>query len=191
MENKKIEQAPIKEAQNAPQKTESENKKELLEVLINEINELKKSLLQLKQNNEMLNELVCVNFEKEETQPSEALLEKLKKENEMYKKLAVRRIKDMIFNKVKEEYPDITYNAFEEFPEEFHRLVCAHVSPATAYRVITDKKIDKKPENMGKVNSDGDREKDFYTSQEVDKLTKKQLSNPKVMETVLKSMLKW
>ena len=37
----------------------------------------------------------------------------------------------------------------------------------------------------------GEKEKDFYTSAEVDKLTKKQLSNPKVMETVLKSMLKW
>lgn len=191
MENKKIEQAPEKEAPKAPEETVAENKKELSDALINEIVELKKSVSQLKKNNEMLHELVSVNFEKTQTNPSEALVQKLMKENEMYKKLAVRRIKDMIFNKVKEEYPDITYNAFEDFPEEFHRLVCAHVSPATAYRVITDKKVDEKPKSMGKVNSTGEKEKDFYTSAEVDKLTKKQLSNPKVMETVLKSMLKW
>ena len=190
MENKKIEKTLPKEAPKTPQVSEEKNKKELLGVLIDEINELKKTIFELKENNEMLKEAVSLNFENEETNPSDALLEKLKKENEIYKKLAVRRIKDMIFNKVKEEYPDVTYNAFEDFPEEFHRLVCAHISPVTAYRVITEK-TDKKPKNMGKVNSDGEREKDFYTSAEVDKLTKKQLSNPKVMETVLKSMLKW
>jgi len=185
MENKNEKQTPVVKA------PEVSEKKQLEEALIREIGELKKSVSQLKENNSILNQLVSVGIEKEDRTPDNALMEKLIKENEMYKKLAVRRIKDMIFNKVKEEYPDVTYNAFEEFPEEFHRLVCARVSPATAYRVVTEKKTDKKPENMGKVNSNGEKEKDFYTSSEVDKLTKKQLSNPKVMETVLKSMLKW
>lgn len=183
MENKKIEQAPEKEAPKALKKAENS--------LFDELNELKKSILALKENNETLYQFVLESFKNKEPDSDIATFEKLKKENETYKKLAVRRIKDMIFNKVKEEYPDITYNAFEEFPEEFHRLVCAHISPATAYRVVVSEKGDKKPQSMGKVNLSGEKEKDFYTSAEVDKLTKKQLSNPKVMETVLKSMLKW
>ena len=44
---------------------------------------------------------------------------------------------------------------------------------------------------MGEINSNSEKEKEFYSSQEVDKLTKKQLSNPKIMNAVMKSMLKW
>lgn len=174
------------EAQERPQNNLNEN-------LIREIYMLKKSMAKLQENNEMLSQLISVNMSEggEEINPNEALVRKLMRENQAYKQLAVQRIKDMVFNKVKAEFPDVTYSSFEEFPEEFHRLVCARVSPAVAYKVIAGNLETKKPEVMGKVKENGEGEKDFYTSKEVDKLTKKQLSNPKVMETVLKSMLKW
>ena len=168
-------------------------KNNLAEDLIREIYMLKKSMAKLQENNEMLSQLISVNSQNasEEIDPNEALVRKLMRENQAYKQLAVQRIKDMVYSKVKAEFPEIEYNSFEDFPEEFHRLVCARVSPAIAYKVVAGKKDLKKPEPIGKVKENGDGEKDFYTSSEVDKLTKKQLSNPKVMETVLKSMLKW
>lgn len=180
-----------KGAEPQPLNNEAEKRKSLDEALIKEIYALKRSVENLKANNSMLRELMTVNFEKEDKTPSDALMKKLMNENEMYKKLAVQRIKDIVYNKVKEEYPDVTYNSFEEFPEEFHRLVCARVSPGTAYRVISEKRKGNKPDDMGSVNQNSEKAKEFYSSKEVDKLTKKQLSNPKVMETVLKSMLKW
>lgn len=178
-------------AEMTPQKEEEKEGKSVGEALAEELYALKRSVESLKANNNMLKELISVNFEQRDINPSDALLKKLMKENEDYKRLAVQRIKDIVYNKVKEEYPDVSYNCFEEFPEEFHRLVCARVSPATAYKVVSSKKSGGKLENMGKVASDGEGEKEFYSSKEVDKLSKKQLSNPKVMENVLKSMLKW
>lgn len=180
-----------KDAPPQPINSEEEKRKNLTDALVREIYYLKESVEKLKANNNMLHELISVNMENTGKTPKEALISKLMQENEVYKKLAVQRIKDIIYNKVKEEYPDVTYNSFEEFPEDFHRLVCARVSPGTAYKVVSSKLKEKKPEDMGKVNGNSDKERDFYSSKEVDKLTKKQLSNPKVMETVLKSMLKW
>lgn len=172
-----------------------ERRNQLTQMLVREVQSLRNSMKKLKANNEMLSQLVSVNLSENGTKeitPNQAYLKKLMYENEAYKKLAVQRIKDMVLNKVKEEYPDVTYNSFEEFPEEFHRLVCAKVSPAVAYRVTLDTKNKKsEPATIGKINANSEQERDFYTSKEVDKLTKKQLSNPKIMNTVLKSMLKW
>lgn len=172
---------------------ENQRKNSLTDALIREVYALRESVERLKENNDMLSQLVSVNLSgtSEEKLHKDAFTEKLIRENEAYKKLAVQRIKDIIFNKVKEEYPDIEFNSFEEFPEDFHRLVCAKVSPGTAYRVTVGKTDSKKPKSMGKVNENSESQRDFYTSKEVDKLTKKQLSNPKIMETVMKSMLRW
>ena len=165
----------------------------LAETLMREVYFLKKSVEKLQENNNMLSQLISVNLSNSESEvtPNEALLKKLMHENQAYKQLAVQRIKDVIYSKVKSEFPDVEFNSFEEFPEEFHRLVCARVSPGVAYRVVSGKAEKGKPASIGKVNENSEKERDFYTSKEVDKLTKKQLSNPKVMETVLKSMLKW
>lgn len=184
--------------ENKTEQTPSEPKSEkkgnsLAELMLKEIYSLKKSVESLRENNRMLSQLIEIS-ESETTPakvPNDALIKKLIKENNSYKRLAVERIKDMVFNKVKAAFPDIKYATFEEFPSDFHRLVCAQVSPEIAYRVVAENSEVKKPAEMGKINENSEQERDFYTSKEVDKLTKKQLSNPKVMETVLKSMLKW
>lgn len=172
---------------------EAQRRINMTDALMREVYALRESVENLKRNNEMLCELASVNLspEGESVTPNEAYIKKLVRENESYKKLALDRIKDIIISKVRAEFPDMKYNSFEDFPEEFHRLVCAHVSPETAYRVTIENKDGKKPKAMGKVNENSESEKDFYTSKEADKLTKKQLSNPKVMEAVMKSMLKW
>lgn len=166
--------------------------------LYRQIEELKKYANTLREENRRLSELVktdlngeCASYENPQITDSE--IADLVKERDSYKSLALAKIKDMILSKVKEEYPDCEYDSVDSFPEEFHRLVCARISPATAYKVISEKKERgaNKPASMGSVNSNSEGEKDFYTSAEADKLTKKQLSNPKIMNAVLKSMVKW
>ncbi|MEG0570902.1 MAG: hypothetical protein RR497_04570 [Oscillospiraceae bacterium] len=47
------------------------------------------------------------------------------------------------------------------------------------------------PPQLGAVNELSDVQKDFYTPEEVDKLTDRDLSNPKIMKRVQYSMTKW
>lgn len=48
-----------------------------------------------------------------------------------------------------------------------------------------------KPASIGSVKGSGNAENEFFTQREVDRLTKKDLDNPKIMEKVFKSMERW
>lgn len=182
---------------NVKSNVSSEIPPELKELLI-EVKKLKEYAQRLADENKRLTELANINLNKksekyENPEFSEEDIQTIISERDGFKKLALAKIKDMIFEKVKQEYPEVEYTSIDEFPEEFHRLVCAKIPPEIAYKVIleTKEKGEKVPASMGKINSESEGEKEFYTSLEADKLTKKQLSNPKVMEAVMKSMLKW
>lgn len=184
--------------QNTQDTTNKNTNSDNLSELFYQVEKLKEYTQSLREENKRLSELVKMDFNKfsqnyENPEFSSENLENLVKERDSYKKLALEKIKDMILEKVKKEYPDLKCTSVDEFPEEFHRLVCARVSPATAYKVISEQKEReaKKPASMGSVNEKSEEEKEFYTSAEADKLTDKQLSNPKVMDAVIKSMLKW
>ena len=190
MEKTKMAETETKKvSENEKENIAEKRRSELTKMLIGEMQSLRDSVEKIKKDNEMLAQLFQA---PQNSNSSNEQLKKLMQEKEAYKKLAVERIKDMIFSKVKESFPDVTYSSLEDFPEEFHRLVCAKVSPEIAYKVTLDSKNEKSvPASIGKINANSEQERDFYTSSEVDKLTKKQLSNPKIMNTVLKSMLKW
>lgn len=82
----------------------------------------------------------------------------------------------------------------KELGEEFWKLKAAGVDTVIAFNAVNTKKQSEKvtpPPVMGKVNSSTTAQKDFYTPEEVDRLTEADLDNPKVMETVMKSMPKW
>lgn len=199
MSNKTLPDAFSETKENSEENSEEKERRSVdLSGLYEQIEELKKYANSLREENKRLSELVktdlneaCASYEN--PQITDKDIEELVKERDGYKSLALAKIKDMILSKVKEAYPDCEYDSVDSFPEEFHRLVCAHISPATAYKVISEIKERgaDKPVSMGGVNSNSEGEKDFYTSAEADKLTKKQLSNPKIMNAVLKSMVKW
>ena len=53
-----------------------------------------------------------------------------------------------------------------------------------------DEKPNQFPQDIGAVNSSSSKEKDFYTSAEIDKLTSKELDDPKIFDRVMKSLAK-
>ena len=176
-----------------------ENGKNDIVGLMNEFYALKQQVVRMQNENEKLKELVSMKFSAkengfEETTDDENRIKNLIMERDRYKALAIERIKDNILREIKSEYPDIKVNSVDELPKGFHSLIRAKGEPALAYRVIMERekaKNDKVPASMGSINAQSEKDKEFYSSAEVDKLTKKQLSDPKVMNTVMKSMLKW
>jgi hypothetical protein len=101
---------------------------------------------------------------------------------------------------IKAKYPNETAADIKELGETFAKLRAAGVDNLTAYRAIKpDSTVSVTPKTeepplpeTGAVNgAAATEEKEYYTPQEVDKLTKKDLSNPTVWERVRASMTKW
>lgn len=83
--------------------------------------------------------------------------------------------------------------SLEELGEDFFKLISSGVDAELAYRVANEKKKATEkpiPPSMGAIQ-DSTGEKDYYTPEEVDKLSKKDLDNPKIFEKVRQSMTKW
>lgn len=76
----------------------------------------------------------------------------------------------------------------------FGQLIRQGIPAERAYRVLAEEKKEAEltpPAKIGKVNAKTKAEKDFYTSEEVDKLTAAELDDPKVRAKVMRSMTKW
>lgn len=129
--------------------------------------------------------------EAEEAKTQEA--ENTKGELEFYKKLAIEKLMADDLRTLQEVYPEV--KSFDEVGEEFMNLLTATHDPVLAYEAVKAKEAKTKktpPPEMGSVGSTAGKEKDFYTSAEVDKLTASDYdNNPKLYDIVRKSMLKW
>ena len=113
-------------------------------------------------------------------------------ETEFYKKIAIEKMMADDLAKIKSVYPDV--KSLEELGNEFFSLLGATKDPLLSYEAVQAKKaktLKPTPQDIGAVNSASSKEKDFYTPSEVDKLTSKDYDNPKIMERVRASMLKW
>lgn len=76
--------------------------------------------------------------------------------------------------------------------KEFAKDLNPNLSTKEKYEIYTKYKPKTKVETIGSMKtSDPVIEKDYYTPEEVDKLTREELKNPKVMEAVDRSMAKW
>lgn len=79
---------------------------------------------------------------------------------------------------------------FKAFCKKFNTRETSILEVYDFYTKTTKPKEEKKP--IGSMTSNApDKTKDYYSPDEVDNLTDKDLDNPKVMEVVRKSMLKW
>jgi hypothetical protein len=115
-------------------------------------------------------------------------------EAEFYKNIAIEKMMADDLTKIKEAYPDVKVKHLKELGNEFFSALNATKDAVLAYDVIQTKKARETkpiPRDIGAVNSSSSKEKDFYTSAEVDKLTSKDYDNPRIMERVRQSMLKW
>lgn len=125
--------------------------------------------------------------EAEEAKTQEA--EKTKGELEFYKKLAIEKLMADDLRTLQEVYPEV--KSFDEVGEEFINLLTATHDPVLAYEAVKAKEAKTKktpPPEMGSVGSTAGKEKDFYTSEELDRLTSKDLDDPKIFKIALKSL---
>lgn len=88
---------------------------------------------------------------------------------------------------------DPTVKSLEELGQDFIDLISKGTEVEIAYHAVKAKENAHKkpvPKNLGPIGTKT-QEKDFFTKDEVDNLTDKQLDDPKIWNIVRKSMLKW
>ena len=145
------------------------------------------------QNNGVSQEEAKAIREKEESALREK--EELQSEIEMYKSLAIQKLMVDDLSAIQKVHPEV--KDLNELGEEFFSTLKAlgdERDPVLAYEIVKAKEdatTKKAPPEIGGVNQSSQKEKDFYTPAEVDKLTDKDYDNPKIMEAVRRSMSKW
>jgi hypothetical protein len=124
--------------------------------------------------------------EREKQSQAETELEQLRREKHE------RQLTDDL-NAIKAAFPDIKAKSVWELGDKYVALMrTGEVDALTAYRAIRDAEVKPAPPSIGSVKSATvQAEKEFYTSDEVDRLTPKQLDDPKIMKKVMASMTKW
>ena len=119
-------------------------------------------------------------------------LEKLEQELNLYRPLATEHFKAQLLADVKAIYPDVKATSVEEFGEEFTKLVAAGVPAAHAYAATKDveqAQIKPTPPQIGAVNSKTAGESDYFTKDEVARMSKAEVA--KNYEKIKKSMPTW
>lgn len=89
---------------------------------------------------------------------------------------------------------DPTVKSLEELGNDYFKLIESGLDAEIAFSAIQAKRQRETkvaPASIGKINSNTKADKEFYTPAEVDKLSEKELNDPKVWERVRKSMTKW
>lgn len=119
---------------------------------------------------------------------------KQQRELEYYRNIAAQHQRDTDLAELKAKFPADNVESIEALGEQFAKLRLAGVDNLTAYAAVrATKQATAKPvpPDTGAVGNAGSQERDYYTPEEVDKLTPKQLDDPKIMDKVMKSMTKW
>ena len=93
---------------------------------------------------------------------------------------------------VKEAYPDLSAERPEDVGEIYCRLMASgHVDPVVAYeaQVAFDRRSNPVPDDMVSAKSTGGTAL-YYSSQELDRLTEKDLKNPDIFRKAMSSLSK-
>jgi hypothetical protein len=121
-----------------------------------------------------------------------AKYQQLESQLETYRPLAIKALMAEDLAKVQTVNPEV--KNLDDLGSDFFALMGALHDPILAYDALQAKKARETkpiPQDIGAVNSSSSKEKDFYTSAEVDRLTDKDMENPRIREVVRKSMFKW
>jgi hypothetical protein len=119
-------------------------------------------------------------------------LEELEARNKELEQRELERHFEKDLDLLKKTYPDLKEtDVFKIGNGEFAKLRAAGIDTLIAYEAILAKQAKTtkdKPPSTGSVKSDAPApEKEFYTNEELDRLTKKDLDNPKILEKALAS----
>ena len=129
---------------------------------------------------------------RETQERAEAERTQMQSETEFYRNIAIQKLMADDLRTLQTVYPEV--KNLEGLGNEFFSLLGATKDPLLAYEAVQAKKAKTSkpvPQEIGAVNSSSSKEKDFYTSSEVDKLSKSELANPKIMQRVMDSMTRW
>ncbi|HRR40401.1 MAG TPA: hypothetical protein P5244_04110 [Syntrophales bacterium] len=136
--------------------------------------------------------------QREALEAENAKLIELETQVQTYKSLAIEKLKADDLAKLKSAYPNDqkvqSLKSIDDLGDDFFALMSALKDPTLAYDALMVKRQRETkpvPKDIGAVNSSSAKEKDFYTKEEVDKLPPEAYDNPKIMEAIRKSMLKW
>ena len=116
------------------------------------------------------------------------------RELEYYRGIAAKHQRETDLAELKSKFPADGIESTESLGVQYAKLRLAGVDNLTAYAAVrATKQADTKPTppDTGAVGNGGTPERDYYTPEEVDKLTPKQLDDPKILDKVMKSMTKW
>ena len=127
-----------------------------------------------------------------ENRDFEGEISKLNEDLNFYKNKEIQRIMDSDLRDIQSIEPEI--DNLDELPPQFFALRFNEFSPMSAkealiaLRNIERRSRQPKPISTGSVGTVGTVENEFYTSSELDKLTSKQLNDPRTYEKAMKSM---
>ena len=111
-----------------------------------------------------------------------------------YQRREDQRILDDDLGEIKRLNPGETAKSVLDLGPQFLALRAAGVDTQTAYNAVSQTRQQNTkpaPPEIGAVNTSTPKEKDYYSPEEVDRLSEKDLENPRVMEAVQRSMTKW
>ena len=116
----------------------------------------------------------------------------MKQKADLYEQEAFNRVFKDDLAAIKKAFPDVKAKSVEDLGDMFTALRANGVDAVTAYAAINKgQEATKKPTPpvMGAVNQTP-AEKEFYTSEELDRLTKKDLDDPSIYARAMKSLSK-
>ena len=119
-------------------------------------------------------------------------LEQLRADNEaLQEQLLDREVERLMaegLRDIQEIDPDV--KSLEELGDSFANFITAGLSTKEAYYAVKAQEAREKtyaPSGIGKI-ADTKTERDYFTSEELDKLTSKELDDPKIWEKAMRSM---
>lgn len=91
---------------------------------------------------------------------------------------------------IKKAFPDVKASSVHELGDKFLGIMATGtVDAVTAYRIVRESEAKPKPPSTGSLKSSGSAaDKEFFTNEELDRLTPEQLDNPKILDKALKSL---
>lgn len=130
-----------------------------------------------------------VREKREQREEEQSQKVKVLQERNYYKDQFINLHMDRDVEKISQKYPYIEVK--EDLPEDYFKIMSMMTGgdPVKVYEMLLPQK--ETPPSTGSVKSTQTIEKEFYTEGEVDKLSSKELDNPKILAKVMKSMTKW
>ncbi len=85
---------------------------------------------------------------------------------------------------------DPSVKSVDDLGDDYFKLRAAGIDAKKAFLVVknSDAPTTPKPANIGPVNDSGNVESEFYTSEQLDRLTSKDLDNPKILKKAMASL---